>query len=156
MIIKPKQRIKFEEEIKEVEVKVEDLDMTKQIDLEYITSTLMQAKVNFHVLHFQTKSHAKHLALEDLYKGVTDLSDDIIECMMGRLSTRLKEGFTVTCNPIPLLETEQNITDQVNFLFNFSEELFNFGNNNNYQDIANLAAELQQLVNKTKYRLTLS
>lgn len=154
MIIKPKQRIKFEEEIEEAEIKVEE-DIVKSIDVNYITSILMQAKVNFHILHFQTKSNAKHLALGDLYEGVTRLADDIIECLLGRLSMRLIQGLTITCSPLNMPETDQNITDQVNFLFNFSEELFTFGNDNNYQDIANLASELMQLINKTKYRLTL-
>ena len=121
-----------------------------------ITRDLMSFKVIFHVLHFQTKSFAKHKALEELYSEITDLADDIIECLLGREGERLDNELVITSSPFSSPEVENSITDQINVLSGFADRLFNWSNNLNYQDIANLSAELIQLCNKTKYRLTLS
>jgi len=134
---------------------IREANNTRQLDLTSITSTLMAAKVNFHLLHFQTKSFAKHLALDELYKGITDLADPIIECLLGRLNTRFPSSIVVTCVPFITGDIEQDIINNTNNLAIFASNLFKWSSDNNYQDIANLAAELEQLISNTKYKYSL-
>lgn len=117
-----------------------------------IASVLMRAKVEFHVFHFDTKKYSKHKALEKLYSEITDQADTIIESLLGRLNLRLD---VLDLEPLTAY-TDRQVDICVDELHQFSEKLFEYGNSNNYQDIANLAAELQQLCNQTKYRLTLA
>lgn len=118
--------------------------------VDYIASILMWAKVQFHVSHIQTSSFAQHEAMGKFYEGITDLGDDIIECLLGRLGGRL--GRTV----LPPVEAQMQPLFGIDKMTIFADQLFAYGNGLNYQDIANLAAELQQLINKTRYRLSLS
>lgn len=121
-----------------------------------ITRDLMSFKVTFHVLHFQTKSYAKHKALEKFYSEITDLADDIIECLLGRERERLDNELTIVSNPFLSPEVENSINDHMSIVSDFANRLFKWSENLNYSDINNLAAELTQLVNKTLYRLSLS
>jgi hypothetical protein len=47
-------------------------------------STILQAGVITHQLHLATNSFAKHMALDELYKALPELADDIIEAWQGR------------------------------------------------------------------------
>lgn len=118
-------------------------------DVNYICSILMWAKLQFHISHIQTSSFAQHEAMGKFYEGITDLADEITECLLGRLGGRLAN---IRSLPIDTMQPLNGIEKMIIF----ADQLFMFGNSRNYQDIANLAAELQQLINKTKYRLSLS
>lgn len=47
-------------------------------------STILQAGVIAHQLHLQTSSFAEHMALDELYKELPELADEIIEAWQGR------------------------------------------------------------------------
>lgn len=148
-------QIKRKNNNSEYREEIRESNNTEQLDLTSITSILMAAKVNFHLLHFQTTSFSKHLALEELYKGVTKLADPIIECLLGRLNTRLSSNTVVTCVPFITGNIEQDIINNTNNIAIFASNLFKWSSDNNYQDIANLAAELEQLISNTKYKYSL-
>ena len=124
----------------------------KELTPDSIASVLMKAKVEFHYFHIQTRGFAQHNALDTLYSEITDMADDIIECLLGRLGLRLG---SLKLDPIGNY-SDSEVKTCVSELHDFADKLFDYGTKNNYQDIANLAAELQQLLNKTRYRLTLS
>lgn len=162
MIIKPKSKMfQYESQVDDTEIipekSSEDIVdvVINELTIDKIVSNLMVAKVNFHILHFQTKKFSIHEALGELYETITSKGDDIIECLLGRFNTRISPNIQITCNPLMFEETELNIRDNINLFNNFVEELFVWSNEKNYQDIANLAAELSQLVNKAKYKLSL-
>ena len=45
---------------------------------EYI-GLLLQSRTQTHIFHLQTKSYAKHVALQSYYEDIVDLIDDIVE-----------------------------------------------------------------------------
>lgn len=59
--------------------------------------TLLHAATSAHLLHLQTRSFAAHMALDELYKGLPGLTDDLIEAYQGRNGTLVTDypgGFT--------------------------------------------------------------
>ena len=45
--------------------------------------TLLHAATNTHLLHWQTKSLAQHIALGEFYEALPDLIDDLVEATQG-------------------------------------------------------------------------
>jgi DNA-binding ferritin-like protein len=46
--------------------------------------TLLHAATNTHILHWQTKSYAEHVALGAFYTELPDLVDKVAEAIMGK------------------------------------------------------------------------
>jgi hypothetical protein len=44
---------------------------------------LLHTVTNTHILHWQTRSYAEHVALGDFYDGLSDLTDKLMEACMG-------------------------------------------------------------------------
>lgn len=49
-----------------------------------LMSLLMAARPQGHIYHLQTKSFAKHIALDEFYKGIGKITDKVIEIYQGR------------------------------------------------------------------------
>jgi Family of unknown function (DUF5856) len=45
--------------------------------------TLLHAATNAHLLHWQTKSYAQHVALGEFYESIPGLVDDLVEASVG-------------------------------------------------------------------------
>lgn len=45
--------------------------------------TLLHAATNTHLLHWQTKSYAEHVALGEFYEAIPGLVDDLVEATQG-------------------------------------------------------------------------
>jgi DNA-binding ferritin-like protein len=45
--------------------------------------TLLHAATNTHILHWQTKSFAQHMALGEFYEALPDLIDALVEATQG-------------------------------------------------------------------------
>ena len=45
---------------------------------------LFEVRDTVHVLHLKTNSYAQHIALNELYDGLLDLTDDIAETYQGK------------------------------------------------------------------------
>lgn len=45
--------------------------------------TLLHASTNTHILHWQTKSYAEHMALGEFYAALPDLIDALVEATQG-------------------------------------------------------------------------
>ena len=58
--------------------------------------TLLHAATSAHLLHLQTRSFAQHLALDELYKELPGLTDDLIEAYQGKneLVLNYPSGYT--------------------------------------------------------------
>jgi DNA-binding ferritin-like protein len=48
---------------------------------------LLHSATNTHILHWQTKSYAEHVALGKYYEEIVDLIDQLAEAMMGKFDT---------------------------------------------------------------------
>jgi hypothetical protein len=55
-----------------------------KLEMTNLISTLLKARDTAHVLHWKTKSFSMHLALEELYEDLLDLTDEIFEMFMGK------------------------------------------------------------------------
>ena len=45
--------------------------------------TLLHSATNTHILHWQTKSFANHMALGEFYEAIPGLVDDLVEAVQG-------------------------------------------------------------------------
>lgn len=48
---------------------------------------LLHSATNTHLLHWQTKSYAQHVALGKFYEEIPELVDQLAEAMMGKFDT---------------------------------------------------------------------
>ena len=49
--------------------------------------TLLHAATNTHILHWQTKSYAEHIALGEFYSELPHMVDKLAEVIMGKYDT---------------------------------------------------------------------
>jgi len=59
-----------------------------------VVSILFNARINAHIAHLQTRSFAKHKALNEFYDEVIDLADRFAESSIGTTGQMLT-GFTI-------------------------------------------------------------
>lgn len=52
--------------------------------------TLLHSATNTHILHWQTKSYAEHVALGEFYEAMPGLVDDLVEATQGALGEILE------------------------------------------------------------------
>jgi hypothetical protein len=125
-------------------------DVTPILSAENIFSTLVSLEVESHLLHLNTTSFAQHKALDELYSGIQGFRDTILENVLGHTNKRLMpvKGIAVKTG-----RTEQEICSELNM---FSKQLHSWGEDNDWDDLANIADELQALSTKVSYLLTLS
>ena len=117
-----------------------------------IATKLTYFELQFHNLHWATRSYAEHMALGGIYDAVFDLKNEIIEKIMGYSGVRAKIG-----NPGQLKDYSPGVSSQVVAeLITFAKQLENYGASNNMPDIENIAQGLSGTAAKTKYLLTLS
>ena len=111
-----------------------------------LLSYLLVVRNHAHILHWQTRSFAKHLALGELYDGISDLTDEIAEIHMGTSS--------VTVSPQPYSHQFSLSDDPIEFITTLNAFLVSASVVCDYSDgLKNKYDELLGLVAKTKYKL---
>lgn len=109
-----------------------------------LLSYLLVVRNHAHILHWQTRSFAKHLALGELYDGISDLTDEIAEIHMGTSS--------VTVSPQPYSHPLSD--DPIEFITTLYAFLVGMAAVCADSDgLKNKYDELLGLVSKTKYKL---
>lgn len=53
------------------------------MNIQEFISALFEVRIVGHIAHLQTKSFAKHKALDELYTGIVDLTDSYVETYQG-------------------------------------------------------------------------
>lgn len=119
------------------------------LTLEVIAGKLTYFHEQLHLLHWQTKSYAEHMALGGLYDYVHDVKDEIVEKLMGYCG-KTPQPYKIE----PLINTSSDVI--VNNLLAFSCALKEYGEKNAYHDICNISDALSGEAAKVKYLLTLS
>lgn len=123
---------------------------SSSLTLETIAGKLTYFHTQLHLLHWQTKSYAEHVALGGLYDYVHDVKDEIVEKIMG-YTGKTPQAFKVE----PLTNGITANALVVN-LISFAEQLEEFGEANNMPDIENISQSLSGEAAKVKFLLTLS
>lgn len=122
---------------------------------EYIFNIQASVLPQIKFWHWQTTTHASHVALGDLYDALVDSIDKVVESYQGRTNSRISvdgisqmqmANFKDASQAIELLgDTIEKTITQIEQL----KKLDTFG------DIINLLEELDGILGRTMYLLTL-
>jgi len=107
----------------------------------------------FRMLHWQTKSYAKHNAYGGIYESLDGLIDEFIETYMGkygRVTFENGEG-TITLKNTESLDLNLFIKENISWLKGLTQKL----NPENDSDLLNIRDEVMGSLNKLRYLLTL-
>jgi hypothetical protein len=107
----------------------------------------------FKILHWQTKSHSRHIAYDQIYSSLGELIDDFVEIYMGkygRVEFNGGEG-TITLKNTDTLQLNDFLNSNIDWLKSLNEKL----KSDKDSDLLNLRDEMMGEINKLKYLLTL-
>lgn len=106
---------------------------------------LLHSGTNAHLLHLQTKSYAKHKALDEFYHEIIDLADDFAEACQGLygLITEYQGEYELP-DPDPVKELK-NLNQKVREM---RKEL------PQDSELQNIVDEIQGKIEQTLYKLT--
>ena len=122
------------------------LKTNKAVTVADFVSCLFFSRTQAHVLHLQTKSLAKHLALNDYYDGIAGLTDDLVESYQGcyDIITGYHNNYTIT-------NREGADINYFEGVLKFVKE--NRGLFGEDTDLQNIVDEITTLIKKTLYKL---
>ena len=111
-----------------------------------LMGNLMKARNVAHMWHWKVKSFALHMALGELYDGLSEMMDDLMEMYMGKYGT---EAHVPMSDPNAFSEQDplEFIRQLDSFLQSQEQRIPQDG------FIVNKYQELQALVARTKYKL---
>lgn len=118
--------------------------------MENIVDHLISYQQQFRILHWQTKSYARHKAYGDFYDSFSGLMDDFIETHMGKYG-RVKTGGKIEISNMNDVQIKDYLEEIEQFLIELSEEY----DERKDSDLLNIRDEMLGSVNKLKYLLTL-
>jgi len=108
--------------------------------------TLLHAATNTHILHWQTKSFADHMALNEFYQALPELIDAVVEATQGRTGQLIDypvQYYAPAANGLEELEMLKDYVD---------EERHKEGIPQN-SEIQNLIDEIASQIDSTLYKL---
>jgi len=105
---------------------------------------LLHAVTVAHVFHLRTRSYANHKALEELYEGLQDGVDELVECYQGTYG--LIEDW-----PAQVEIPDGEALSWVQGLSRFVQE--GRGAVGDDSELQNLVDEIQALIDRTLYKL---
>ena len=106
----------------------------------------------FRILHWQTKSYARHNAFGSIYSDLDGLIDEFMEVYMGKYGRVEFEGDgTITLQNSSSLDLNNFVKENIDYLKSLSTEL----NESNDSDLLNIRDEMMAKINKLRYLLTL-
>ena len=98
-----------------------------------------------HMLHLQTKSYAKHMALNLFYQEMPELADSLIEAYQGRYGIvtdyPFDKGIKMPKDPVKFIVSLQDYVDK------------NRGAVCDESELQNIIDEIVQLIDTTRYKL---
>ena len=130
---------------------IEEIKASKEIqinadaeDANELFTTLLNSATVAHILHLQTRSYAKHKALEDLYGSLPDLADSLIESYQSKYGIVQYPAQSVS-TPDDSLEFVKVLREYVNAKrFAVAKD----------SELQNITDEIVQLLDSTIYKLT--
>ena len=106
----------------------------------------MSLYASSHYYHWVTNSEAEHNAMETFYEELNELMDGFVEAMQGRYNMRVVMPTNLEMYPYRM---------KSEYFDNAVKDLESFIDMCESEDLKNKAAEIIELINTTKYRLTL-
>lgn len=116
----------------------------KNITIEQFVSLLFEARDITHIDHLKSKSYSEHIALNDFYSNIIELSDEFIETYQGQY------GIINISN-----KEEKSDMSSINYLMNFVDKIrkFNYSMDEKDSHLKNIIDEMTALTYKTLYKL---
>src|SRR5687768_4944906 len=111
-----------------------------------VISRLFYFHEQAHFNHLQTRSHARHQALDKLYKGLQGYKDEISEILLGYIVPKRVIKFENVA-----IRTDMSDDQLLNSLCKFADELYDYGEATRWWALSNKAAELSGLGYQVKY-----
>lgn len=118
--------------------------------MENIVDHLISYQQQFRILHWQTKSYARHKAYGKFYNSFGDLIDEFIETHMGKYG-RIKTSGQIEMSNMSDIQIKDYMEELEHFLISLTE---NYDQTRD-SDLLNIRDEMLGEVNKLKYLLTL-
>ena len=116
-------------------------------------NAFLSAQIQFKILHWQTKGHARHLAFGAIYDQLDELVDEYAETAMGKWGRFVVDDKTNT-----IVYKNLSEVNMVEFLQDFKGKLYMLTTELDQEkdtDLLNLKDEILGKVNKLAYLLTL-
>lgn len=107
---------------------------------------LLHSVTNGHILHFQTLSYAKHMALGGFYEEVGDLVDSFVEAFQGKygLLTNYKADYQLPpSDPVAYLTYLKDEVEALRRMPKFPQD----------SELQNEVDNIANLINSTLYKL---
>jgi hypothetical protein len=118
---------------------------------EEIVLTFVELQQQLRILHWQTKSYAKHNAYGKTYDELSDLIDEFVEICMGKHGRFELSNGNIELFDIKNMSLQDFIDSAVEFLISLSNEY----STEIDTDLLNIRDEMLGQFNKLKYLLTL-
>lgn len=114
--------------------------------------SLIEIEQQLRILHWQTKSYARHQAFGELYSGLGDLIDQFAEVCMGKHGRfSVDNQRQINLVNINEMSAEEFLDDACKFLVSLTGKL----DARMDSDLLNIRDEMLASINKLKYLLTL-
>ena len=113
-------------------------------------SVLLNSQSQAHQFHWETKSYARHKALEKYYETIGDLADDYAETYMGLEGERVT-GFTVAPE---IYTADADVLSYFTALEQYVRDAAKALPTS--PDLVNIHADILALIHRTQYLLSLS
>ena len=114
---------------------------------ESIISKIFSLYVKTHFFHWQSDTIGKHLMLNELYPKLVELNDSIAEHLLG-LQIPIRFG-TVTVEQ-PGQFSDEAMMNMINDGCSFAEDLCDYAEQKDLEELCNLASELSQAFVKAR------
>jgi len=117
-----------------------------------IIKFLLETQTQFRVLHWQTKSFARHKAYGKIYDSLDDSIDKFVEVCMGKHGRpTFTGGYSLGGSDIEELDLTEYVSSVCEYLVGLSEDYDPMMDS----DLLNIRDEILAQVNRLKYLLTL-
>lgn len=108
--------------------------------------TLLHAATNTHILHWQTKSFADHMALNEFYQALPELIDAVVEAAQGRTGKIIDypvQYYAPAANGLEELEMLKDYVDEERHKEGIPQD----------SEIQNLIDSISEQIDSTLYKL---
>lgn len=121
--------------------------------MDKIILNLLKLITQFRVFHWQTESHAQHVAFGETYEKISDLVDELVEVHQGKHGRITYEGApSIELSNLNELDPQSILTEVTDYL---SREFVSAIDPKKDTDCLNIRDEILASLNKLKYLLTL-
>ena len=117
--------------------------------IEEVFEECKKSEIMTHLWHLQTKSYAEHIALEEYYTSLQTFLDSFIECWQGKTGVRIEGPSSLS-----ILSISQKDVHFEKLCYFLDEVCCDYLQAD--LDLQDILLDIKNLVNKTKYLLTLN